>query len=113
MEVKIVSTKENPLLKRKEVGFRIEQSSPAKTPLRLDVSRDTKSHDCMCMSLNGCHFLYYGAVLYMHLAYPRQSPRWACYRCADDGVRSPTDNVPKRVRMVTGEPLRKLHPVKG
>jgi small subunit ribosomal protein S24e len=39
MEVKIISTKENPLLKRREVGFRIEQSSPAKTPLRLDVKK--------------------------------------------------------------------------
>ena len=40
-------------------------------------------------------------------------PTWACYRCADDGVRSPTDNVPNRVQMVTGEPLGESSPVKG
>lgn len=39
MEIKIVSTKENPLLKRKEVSFRIEQNSPTKTPLRLEVKK--------------------------------------------------------------------------
>jgi hypothetical protein len=32
-------------------------------------------------------------------------PTWACYRCADDRVRSPADNVPNWVHMVTGEPL--------
>jgi len=37
----------------------------------------------------------------------------ACYRCADDGVRSPADNAPNRVQMVTGEPLRESSPVKG
>jgi small subunit ribosomal protein S24e len=37
MEVKIVSTKENPLLKRKEVDFRIEHDPKGKTPARLEV----------------------------------------------------------------------------
>jgi len=32
-------------------------------------------------------------------------PTRACYRRDDDGVRSPTDNVPKRVQMATGEPI--------
>lgn len=39
MEVKIISTKENPLLKRKEVEFRIEQELRGKTPARLDVKK--------------------------------------------------------------------------
>ncbi len=39
MEIKIVSTKENPLLKRKEVGFTITQGPKEKTPQRLDVKR--------------------------------------------------------------------------
>ena len=39
MEVKIVSTKENPLLKRKEVEFRIEQELRGKTPARLEVKK--------------------------------------------------------------------------
>jgi small subunit ribosomal protein S24e len=39
MEVKIVSTKENPLLKRREVGFSIEQGPKAKTPQRLEVKK--------------------------------------------------------------------------
>lgn len=39
MEVKIVSTKENPLLKRKEVTFTVEHSSKGKTPARLEVKR--------------------------------------------------------------------------
>jgi len=39
MEVKIVSTKENPLLKRKEVDFRIEQDPEGKTPARLEVKK--------------------------------------------------------------------------
>jgi small subunit ribosomal protein S24e len=39
MEVKIVSTKENPLLKRKEVDFRIEQGPKGKTPARLEVKK--------------------------------------------------------------------------
>lgn len=40
-------------------------------------------------------------------------PTQACYRRADDGVRSPADNVPKRVQMATGEPLGESSPVKG
>ena len=39
MEVKIVSSKENPLLKRKEVEFRIEHGPQSKTPARLDVKK--------------------------------------------------------------------------
>lgn len=39
MEVKIVSVKENPLLKRKEVAFRVEHGSQGKTPLRLEVRK--------------------------------------------------------------------------
>ncbi|MDR2708249.1 MAG: 30S ribosomal protein S24e [Nitrososphaerota archaeon] len=39
MEIKIVSTKENPLLKRKEVGFTITQDPKEKTPNRLDTKR--------------------------------------------------------------------------
>ena len=39
MEIKIISTKENPLLKRKEVGFTIVQGPKEKTPQRLDVKR--------------------------------------------------------------------------
>ncbi len=38
MEVKIVSTKDNPLLKRKEVQFTIEHKQ-GKTPVRLDIKR--------------------------------------------------------------------------
>ena len=40
-------------------------------------------------------------------------PTQACYRRADDGVRSPADNVPNRVQLVTGEPLGESSPVKG
>jgi len=39
MEVKIVSTKKNPLLKRKEVEFKVEQSTKGKTPARLEVKK--------------------------------------------------------------------------
>ena len=39
MEIKIVSTKENPLLKRKEVDFRVEQDPRGKTPARLEVKK--------------------------------------------------------------------------
>jgi ribosomal protein S24E len=39
MEVKITSKKENPLLKRMEAGFKIEQGLQSKTPLRLEVKR--------------------------------------------------------------------------
>jgi small subunit ribosomal protein S24e len=39
MKVKIISTKENPLLKRKEVDFRVEQDPKVKTPSRLEVKK--------------------------------------------------------------------------
>lgn len=39
MEIKIVSTKENPLLKRKEVSFTILLGSKEKTPERLKVKK--------------------------------------------------------------------------
>jgi len=39
MQIKIESTKNNPLLKRKEVGFTIFQGPKEKTPQRLDVKR--------------------------------------------------------------------------
>ena len=39
MEVKIVSTKKNPLLKRKELDFRVEQGPRVKTPARLEVKK--------------------------------------------------------------------------
>jgi ribosomal protein S24E len=39
MEVKIVSTKKNSLLKRKEVDFRVEQGPKGKTPARLEVKK--------------------------------------------------------------------------
>lgn len=39
MEVKIVSVKDNPLLKRKEVQFRVEHGPASKTPGRLEVKR--------------------------------------------------------------------------
>jgi small subunit ribosomal protein S24e len=39
MQIKIESTKDNPLLKRKEVGFTIIQGPKDKTPQRLDVKR--------------------------------------------------------------------------
>ena len=39
MEIKITSTKENPLLKRKEVQFRIEHGPQSKTPARLEVKK--------------------------------------------------------------------------
>jgi len=39
MKVKIVSTKENPLLKRKEVNFTVEQDIRGKTPTRVEVKK--------------------------------------------------------------------------
>jgi small subunit ribosomal protein S24e len=39
MEVKIVSTKKNSLLKRKEVDFRVDQGLKGKTPTRLEVKK--------------------------------------------------------------------------
>ncbi len=43
MDIKIVSTKDNPLLKRKEVGFTIMQGPKEKTAQRLDVKRAVAS----------------------------------------------------------------------
>jgi small subunit ribosomal protein S24e len=37
MEIKIVSEKENPLLKRREVYFQVEHSQTGNTPPRLEV----------------------------------------------------------------------------
>jgi small subunit ribosomal protein S24e len=39
MEIKIVSSKENPLLKRKEVSFTITMGPKEKTPQRLNVKK--------------------------------------------------------------------------
>ena len=39
MEVKVVSVKDNPLLKRREVAFRVEHGPSGKTPGRLEVKR--------------------------------------------------------------------------
>jgi small subunit ribosomal protein S24e len=39
MEVKIISTKKNPLLRRKEVAFSVEQGPKGKTPARLEVRK--------------------------------------------------------------------------
>src|SRR4030066_741290 len=39
MEVKIILSKDNPLLKRKEVNFRIEHGPQGKTPGRLEVRK--------------------------------------------------------------------------
>jgi len=39
MQVKIESTKNNPLLKRKEVGFTVVQGPKEKTPPRLEVKK--------------------------------------------------------------------------
>jgi small subunit ribosomal protein S24e len=39
MEVKITSLTDNPLLKRREVQFRIEHGPTSKTPGRLDVRK--------------------------------------------------------------------------
>ena len=39
MDVKIVTAKDNPLLKRKEVAFRVEHGVQVKTPSRLEVKR--------------------------------------------------------------------------
>jgi ribosomal protein S24E len=39
MQIKIESTKENPLLKRTEVGFTIVQGPKEKTPQRLEVKK--------------------------------------------------------------------------
>jgi small subunit ribosomal protein S24e len=39
MEVKIISKKENPLLKRKEVQFKVEHGPNGKTPARLEIKK--------------------------------------------------------------------------
>jgi small subunit ribosomal protein S24e len=39
MEIKIVTSKQNPLLKRREVQFRIEHGAQSKTPARLEVKK--------------------------------------------------------------------------
>jgi small subunit ribosomal protein S24e len=39
MEIKITSSKDNPLLKRREIQFRIEHGPTSKTPARLDVKK--------------------------------------------------------------------------
>ena len=39
MEVKIISTKKNSLLKRKELDFMVEQGPRGKTPVRLEVKK--------------------------------------------------------------------------
>jgi len=40
MEIKLVSSKENPLLKRKEIEFKIEHGPQSRTPARMDVKKD-------------------------------------------------------------------------
>jgi small subunit ribosomal protein S24e len=39
VEIEIVTSKENPLLKRREVQFRVEHGPQSKTPGRLDVRK--------------------------------------------------------------------------
>jgi small subunit ribosomal protein S24e len=39
MEIKIISSKDNPLLKRREVQFKIEHGTQSKTPARLEVRK--------------------------------------------------------------------------
>ena len=39
MEVKIVSSKDNPLLKRREIQFRTEHGPQSKTPARLEIKK--------------------------------------------------------------------------
>ena len=39
MEIKIVTSKNNPLLKRREIQFKIEHGAQSKTPARLDVKK--------------------------------------------------------------------------
>ena len=39
MQIRVESTKDNPLLKRKEVGFTIIQGPKEKTPQRLEVRK--------------------------------------------------------------------------
>ena len=61
-------------------------------------------------------FLYvipHRCIVHDHPACPRRYPREACYRCADDGVQSPPDNVPNWEETVRWTPLRESRPVKG
>ena len=39
MEIKIITSKQNPLLKRREVQFKIEHGAQSKTPARLEVKK--------------------------------------------------------------------------
>jgi small subunit ribosomal protein S24e len=39
MEIKIISEKENPLLKRKEINFQVEHNETGNTPPRLEVRK--------------------------------------------------------------------------
>jgi len=39
MEIKIISEKENPLLKRREISFQVEHSQTGSTPPRLEVRK--------------------------------------------------------------------------
>ncbi|MFB3889070.1 MAG: 30S ribosomal protein S24e [Candidatus Bathyarchaeia archaeon] len=43
MELKILSKKENPLLKRKEIQFKVEHGPKGKTPGRLEIKRSIAS----------------------------------------------------------------------
>lgn len=43
MDLRIVSQKENPLLKRKEVQFQVNHGPKGKTPARIDVKRSLAS----------------------------------------------------------------------
>jgi hypothetical protein len=76
-------------------------SSPRPVLLNPVLACDTMSHSLSVLR-------YLPGVPGMFLPVPTQ----ACYRRADDGVRSPVDNVPNRVQLVTGEPLGESSPVK-
>ena len=39
MEIKIISEKENPLLKRREINFQIEHNQTGNTPPRLEIRK--------------------------------------------------------------------------
>ena len=61
-------------------------------------------------------FLYLITVTYVagyHPACACRYPKEARYRCADDGVRSPPDNVPNWEETARQTPLREIHLVKG
>jgi len=44
MEIKIISQKENPLLKRKEISFEVEHSQIGNTPPRLEIRKAVAEH---------------------------------------------------------------------